>query len=45
MNGNDRGRIAMPNNFLSFNFIDVKGIQLRFGSKTFTAFEIVDLES
>ena len=35
----------MPINFWSFNFIDVKGLPLQFGSKTFTGFEIADLES
>ena len=35
----------MPTNFWSFNFIDVKGLPLQFGSKTFTGFEIADLES
>ena len=35
----------MPPNFWSFNFIDVKGLSLWFGQKTFTVFEIADLES
>ena len=35
----------MPINFCSFNFINVKGLPLQFGSKTFTSFEIADLES
>ena len=44
MTGNDRRRSVMPINFWSFNFIDVKGLPLQFGSKTFTGFEIADLE-
>ena len=34
----------MPINFWSFNFIDVKGLSLQFGSITFTGFEITDIE-
>ena len=45
MTGNDRRRSVMPINFWSFNFIDVKGLPLQFGSKTFNGFEIADLES
>ena len=45
MTGNDRGRSVMPLNFWTFNFIDVKGMSLQFGSKIFTRFEIADLES
>ena len=45
MTGNDGGRSVMPLNFSSFNFIDIKGLPLHFGSKTFTGFEIADLES
>ena len=45
MSGNDRSRSVNPVNFWSFNFIDVKGLSLQFGSKTFTGFEIADLES
>ena len=45
MTRNDRGRSVMPLNFWSFNFIDVKGLSLQFGSKTFAGFEIADLES
>ena len=45
MTGNDRGRSVNPPNFWSFNFIDVKGLPLQFGSKTFTGFKIADLES
>ena len=44
MTRKDRGRSVMPLNFWSFNFIDVKGLSLQFGGKTFTGFEIVDLE-
>ena len=40
MNGNDRSRSVNPVNFWSFNFIDVKGLSLQFGSKTFAGFEI-----
>ena len=35
----------MPINFWSFSFIDVKGLPFQFGRKTFTGFEIADLES
>ena len=35
----------MSPNFWSFNFNDVRGLSLQFGSKTFTGFEIADLES
>ena len=45
MTGNDRKRSVNPPNFWSFNFIDVKGLPLQFGSKTFTGFEIADLET
>ena len=45
MNGNDRSRSVNPVSFWSSNFIDVKGLSLQFGSKTFTGFEIADLES
>ena len=45
MTENDRGRSVMSINFWSFNFIDVKGLPLQFGSKTFTGFEIAALES
>ena len=38
------GRGKSPN-FWSFNFIYVKGLPLHFGSKTFTGFQIADLES
>ena len=41
---NDISRSVNPANFWSFNFIDVKGLSLQFGSKTFTGFEIADLE-
>ena len=34
----------MSSNFWSFNFNDVRGLSLQFGSKTFTGFEIVVLE-
>ena len=43
MSGNDRRRSVNPNNFWSFNFIDIKGLPLQFGSKGFTGFEIADL--
>ena len=45
MSGNDRGRSVNPPNFWSFNFIDIKGLPLQCGSKTFIGFEIADLES
>ena len=45
MTGNDGKRLVVAINFWSFNFIDVKGLSLQFGSKTFTVFEIADLES
>ena len=45
MTRNDKGRSVMNLNFWSFNFIDVMGLSLQFGSKTFTGFEIADLES
>ena len=35
----------MPFNFGSFDFIIVKGLPIQFGRKTFTGFEIADLES
>ena len=45
MTRNDRRRSVMHINFWSFNVIDVKGLPLQFGSKTFTGFEITDVES
>ena len=42
---NNSERSAIPTNFWSFNFIDVKGLPLQFGRKTFSGFEIADLES
>ena len=45
MTGNDRKTSVMPINFWSFNFIDVKGLPLQFGNKTFTGFKIADVES
>ena len=45
MSGNGGGRSVNPPNFWSFNFIDVKGLPLQFGGKTFTGIEIVDLKS
>ena len=43
MNENDGGRSVMPINIWSFNFIDVKGLQIQFGKKIFTGFKIADL--
>ena len=43
MTENDRRRSIMSINFWSFNFIDVEGMPLQFGRKTFTGFEIADL--
>ena len=34
----------MSTNLWSFNFNDVMGLSFQFGSKTFTGFEIADLE-
>ena len=45
MTGNDRRRSVNPTSFWSFNFIDVEGFPLQFGSKTFTGFEIANHES
>ena len=45
MSGNDRGRSVNPPDFWSFNFIDVRGLPLPFGSKRFTGFEFADLAS
>ena len=45
MTENDGRRSVMSINFWSFNFIAVKGLPLQFGEKTFTGFEIADLES
>ena len=44
MTGNDKRRSIMLINFWSFDFIDLKGLPLQFGKKTFTGLEIVDLE-
>ena len=44
MTENNRGRSAMPTNFWSFNFIDVKGLAHQFGSKTLTGFKIAEVE-
>ena len=44
MTGNDGKRSVMPINFWSFNFINVKGLTLQFGRKTFIGIKVADLE-
>ena len=40
MSGNDRGRSVNLPNFWSFNLIDVKGLPLQFGCKTFPGLKL-----
>ena len=45
MAANQRRRVATILNFLSFIDFDIKGFSFNFGRKTFTGFEMAELEN